>query len=49
MRTCPGEVSLQGLLSVERIMLEVDRVLKNKVEKLTDFLLTIKQGVKKKT
>lgn len=48
MRTCPGEVSLQGLLSVQRIMLEVDRMLKNKVEKSTDFLLTMKQGVKKK-
>lgn len=28
-------------------MLEADKMLKNKVENLTDFLLTMKQGVKK--
>ena len=42
MRTCPAEIGPQGLVSVKGIMLEVDRMLKNKVEKSTDFLLTMK-------
>lgn len=29
MCACPGELSLQGLLSVEGIMLEADRMLRN--------------------